>query len=1349
MSSNRLHAIARLMGRVYSWFGDICREALAITRPRRRRLVLGSLIASYLLVAVATAPAAAPVVGRPVIAPLLAGPGEVDGPVWAVLEAANGDVIVGSNRLAIFDHHEWQVLALPGAHAFRALTPAQEPGRVWVGALHEMGSLQLGDDDRWHYTSLVEAWRRDTQTNLRDVWAVSAFPGGSLWLTSDRVARWDGTAFTTWEATGPERLIGAEGERALYYFDTGVGLQRLTAVGSPRVLLATTQIPGGTVTWILPPDGDDEALVFGTPKGVFRHTGTLPLERLGPLSAELQHALPGRAIALPDQRFAVGTFRSGVVVAELDGTVVQVIDRNHGLPDNTIYTISHTGDHLWVGYQGGVSRIDGLGHSAMIDRQTGLGDGVPRGLSFGPEGVWLVTSHDVMLLPPGATQPQPVLADEALLREGVHDGEAFWVGGLGGIWRLTADDARREHFSPSDVMQLVRPPQDTPGTVFLEDYELKILRPARFGGWVAKDLSAQIFDTPVSMTATPDGDLWIGTVAGGITRFGWDGPPSAARSRLQARTRFLPGQGLPEHANHLHVFDLFGRTMAFSAHDILQLSSDGTRFDLASEFSTLTGVAAATAPDGRSAYWLVRGQDLPLHRNLGLLRITPNGDDLEITALTAPGLPELMAPSFLEVGASALWIGNTEGVLRIDLAAVTPAPAPPPVAIHVEPLATTDAASTALPASGPLELSADENRIELRVLARAHTREALLLQTRLVGAATDWEAPRYGNRAAFTGLEPGHYHFEARAVDGLGRAGPSTTLEFTVRPHWYRTPLAQVAYGLITLGVALGIFRWRLLHLRRKNEHLNRMVEKRTRELALSNLAKTDFLENISHEIRNPLNGLTGLLALLKDENLGPRERQLTRSLRSVSRKLISVFEDVLTQARLDYGQVQVDPRPFHLRETLEEVMDLFRVQAGQQNQALSLLWPETFRDEFYGDEPKIRTIIENFVGNALKYAPGAAIEVSLLNDPTEDNNRDPVELFIEVADQGPGIPAEEQVVVFSKFVRGNRAKQSGQVGTGLGLATCRSLAQLMGGEVTLHSEPGQGSAFTLVLTLPRSDVEIHPRNAPDAAAAAPTALIAAGDKGRALVVEDEPYNRIALEGLGMELGYQVDVTENAAQAITHAQLHDYDVMFLDWELPGAKGADVARAVRELPNGDQPIILATTAHDSEEIRRRCREAGMDEFLLKPYDTAMVQRIIATVEARRRGDQAPAEQNPVVTSAATEPFNRKAFAYYSLSKGEHESTAIQQFSDSLDQELILLQDAMTAADREKAQFHAHRLRALAGLIGARDLGQAAKTLEELAIRAKGTSELQPAWARTDSAAAYLRARLQSLSAEAGR
>ena len=347
-------------------------------------------------------------------------------------------------------------------------------------------------------------------------------------------------------------------------------------------------------------------------------------------------------------------------------------------------------------------------------------------------------------------------------------------------------------------------------------------------------------------------------------------------------------------------------------------------------------------------------------------------------------------------------------------------------------------------------------------------------QTRLQGAESDWSAPEHKNTREFTGLAPGDYVFMARRVDRHGRAGATVRYPFTVIAPWYQRWPALTADAAALILAGAGFVRWRLRLLRRQTVRLDRLVAQRTRELELSNTAKSEFLENISHEIRNPLNGIVGLVNLLKPERLGGEDQAVARSLQASAEHLRRVSEEVLGFSKLEFGYVTVDEKPLSLGSALREVADLHAESARRLGGAVTLSLPAG-EDRFVGDEAKIKTIVGNFVSNALKYAPATpvAIRAEWTNEPDDEV----VPVFIAVTDRGPGVPANEQELIFQKFVRGSSAKQGGAVGSGIGLAICRTLAIRMGGTIgvespaaaTVPGEEPQGSSFHLWLPLRRA----------------------------------------------------------------------------------------------------------------------------------------------------------------------------------------------------------------------------------------------------------------------------------------
>ncbi len=647
-----------------------------------------------------------------------------------------------------------------------------------------------------------------------------------------------------------------------------------------------------------------------------------------------------------------------------------------------------------------------------------------------------------------------------------------------------------------------------------------------------------------------------------------------------------------------------------------------------------------------------------------------------------------------------LLFATRRGLLTINPGRFAPNTVPPPV--HLERITVDN--RIASPAA-VVEAPPGTREVAIEYTALSFVQPRLVrFKYRLEGYDLDWIDAGARRTAYYTNLPPGHFVFHVQACNNDGvwnRVGAAVAL--IQQPHFYQLWWFYGLLGVATATASLGVYRWRTAVLRRENEKLNRLVAERTRELELSNTAKTEFLETVSHEIRNPLNGLNGLLSLLKRGNLGARERELVEAVQACSGSLTRVFEEVLAHTRLEHGHLERHDAPFRLATLLDEVARAFAWHAAQNGNRLEVILPPDFADGFVGDENKIKTIVENFVGNAIKYAPGAPIELRAESHPADGAARD---VHVEICDHGPGIPADEQTLIFRKFVRGAGAKQRHVPGTGLGLATCEVLARALGGQVGVESEAGRGAVFFLRLPLPPAT----PEGLADRIAAT----------GTALIVEDEQYNQVVLRGIALELGYAPEVASNAEQAQTLLAAIAFDVVFLDWELPGAKGGDIARWIRARDTVVQPIIIAMTAHDSAEIRRQCEEAGMDEFLRKPYDADQVRRRIASAQTRRvvRGSIL----HPEIARAATEPAppapralaapDWSAFALYEAGSTDRRANARSRFTEALQQELSTINVAAAENDTNALARAAHRMYAVAAIVHAEELMAAAKALEQL-------------------------------------
>lgn len=410
---------------------------------------------------------------------------------------------------------------------------------------------------------------------------------------------------------------------------------------------------------------------------------------------------------------------------------------------------------------------------------------------------------------------------------------------------------------------------------------------------------------------------------------------------------------------------------------------------------------------------------------------------------------------------------------------------------------------------------------------------------------------------------------------------------FTVHrpfPWWLRVwalPLhAGVFGGMVWLGV-----RWRTRRLAAHAKELEQRVAERTSSLVRSNAAKEEFLATVGHEIRNPLNGLVGITAMLQDADVGAREKNFLRVLAGCADQLRSMMDDILDFSRIERGQTVVTPAVFELVSLVEQsarVMD-------PSLTSCSLILPD-HPAWFVGDSGKIRQIVCNLVSNALKYGQPSEAGVELriaAAAPGQSLVR------IIVRNTGPTIPAAELPHLFEPFRRGSTAGD--RPGTGLGLAVCRRLALAMQGQLSAASAQG-ATEFTLELPLAQSH---EPERTP----------VPEKPVSRALAIEDEHYNRLVLGHVLRELGYEVDWAPDGTSALRLASRQGYDLIVTDWRLPDLSGDELCRRLQRVLGEPRPPIIAVTAYTLGEKFDAARAAGMAGFVTKPVTREKLEQLI--------------------------------------------------------------------------------------------------------------------------------------------
>jgi PAS domain S-box-containing protein len=372
------------------------------------------------------------------------------------------------------------------------------------------------------------------------------------------------------------------------------------------------------------------------------------------------------------------------------------------------------------------------------------------------------------------------------------------------------------------------------------------------------------------------------------------------------------------------------------------------------------------------------------------------------------------------------------------------------------------------------------------------------------------------------------------------------------------------------------------------------ITERKALELALiakceeaeaSARAKAEFLANMSHEIRTPLTAILGFAGLLQDFS-GPADaaQEYVRLIRTAGEQLLGVVNDVLDFSRLDAGQLQLDPRPVDPAALVAETAELLRGQAQAKGLELEVVVaPGTPRGVSL-DAGRVRQVLLNLIGNAVKFTPSGTVIVSLAASGKGA-------LKLTVADTGPGVPVELQGRLFERFsqVDGSISRHHG--GAGLGLAICKGLVELMGGAIGVGSAAGQGSTFWFTIAAPLAR---QPELAPEPQLAAPAAL------GHILLVDDVAVNRLLVRAMLEPLGYTFEEASCGAHAVAAAVQRPFDLILMDLQMPGMGGLEATRAIRSAAtiNRTTPILALSASVLAREVAE-CRAAGMNGHLAKP------------------------------------------------------------------------------------------------------------------------------------------------------